>query len=506
MAIGLFAAATPFLFVLIQGVYVKFSLDVVPDHVGLTLLRVGLGVTCLGLPTVLMGSTFPLMFKYLRSLGLNAEKVIAPLYSANTLGAAVGSTVAGYWILPTLGRNGGTYLAAAVSLMVGLYVLDRQKKMDFARTSEVNSADRLLTPLRGSIVERRSGLTALAILLVGGAVTLGLEINTMHLLAVVAGNSVYAFALMLATFLIGLGLGSSAGLFWSNYASRLSLIGWAQCGLAFSICMTTQLWDQIPSYFASFGIYPAPVGFSGREVVRAMVCTVAMLPPAFFIGCCYPPAMSLATEWLSPKGGAKGLGTASALNTFGNILGVVLTGFWMLPAFGSRIVCLIFAVTALGLAFLAFSAKNADFERNRWPLLMKWAPWLGGILSLWLIPNEWNYNELASGANVYFQGRNWGEVIDKAESVEGGMTLVAKDAAGVSTLLTNGKFQGNNALGGEMIAQESFALFPLLHTDRPEIGFGHWLWHGDDRASLQEGRFPGNRNCRVVEGYREFGR
>ena len=41
--------------------------------------------------------------------------------------------------------------------------------------------------------------------------TLGLEVNSMHLLAVVAGNSVYAFALMLATFLAGLGLGSQAG-------------------------------------------------------------------------------------------------------------------------------------------------------------------------------------------------------------------------------------------------------------------------------------------------------
>ena len=44
------------------------------------------------------------------------------------------------------------------------------------------------------------------------------------------------------------------------------------------------------------------------------------------------------------------------------------------------------------------------------------------------------------------------------------------------TLLTNGKFQGNNAAGGEMKAQAGFALAPMLHTPQREralvIGYG----------------------------------
>lgn len=41
---------------------------------------------------------------------------------------------------------------------------------------------------------------------------------------------------------------------------------------------------------------------------------------------------------------------------------------------------------------------------------------------------------------------------------------MAKSEGGVLTLLTNGKFQGNDSESGEMLAQESFALFPMLHT------------------------------------------
>jgi spermidine synthase len=50
------------------------------------------------------------------------------------------------------------------------------------------------------------------------------------------------------------------------------------------------------------------------------------------------------------------------------------------------------------------------------------------------------------------------------------------DKSRLLTLLTNGKFQGNNSMGGEMQAQVGFALSPLLHTTARDralvIGFG----------------------------------
>ena len=69
-----------------------------------------------------------------------------------------------------------------------------------------------------------------------------------------------------------------------------------------------------------------------------------------------------------------------------------------------------------------------------------------------------------------------GKVIDHAESAEGGLTTVTQSADGLLTLLTNGKFQGNNSEQGEMIAQKSIALIPLLHTAQRDtalvIGYG----------------------------------
>jgi len=93
---------------------------------------------------------------------------------------------------------------------------------------------------------------------------------------------------------------------------------------------------------------------------------------------------------------------------------------------------------------------------------------------------EFDLTSLASGGNVYFQHQHYGRVIDSAESLDGGLTTVAISGEdrewSVLTLLTNGKFQGDDSTGGEMKAQSSFALTPLLHTKNRAralvIGFG----------------------------------
>lgn len=482
--IGLYAAVTPFLFSGIQSLYVALAIDSPPDAAWLTALRMILGVAVLGLPTVLMGATLPLVFQCLRSMGIPTARAIAPLYGANVLGAAVGALVAGYVLLPAVGRNGGTLLAAVISLMVALYVIDKSKRSQgqFLRGLNMDLRQRgQVVP----VVPVRLGLGALTVLLVGGAVTLALEVVFMHLLAVVAGNSVYAFGLMLATFLAGLGLGSCVGERLMLRVGRASLVVWAQCGIALTILITSFVWDGLADYMGSFGYakqHGLHLSFAGRELVRAMVCALAMMPPAFFIGMNYPVAIGLAADWLGRDGAvARGVGTSSGINTLGNIAGVLLAGFWLLPAFGSRNVIFGLAVTVLLLAALMMWAQGdqlgkVNSEAAHTSRLLKWAAIAVLAVGLVIFPSQWNYTALSQGGNVYFQPQQWGEVIDHAESVEGGMTTVAISPHGQLTLLTNGKFQGNNAEAGEMVAQESFALIPLLHTENREkalaIGYG----------------------------------
>jgi hypothetical protein len=105
-----------------------------------------------------------------------------------------------------------------------------------------------------------------------------------------------------------------------------------------------------------------------------------------------------------------------------------------------------------------------------------------GLLGLVLSPPNFDLTRLSSGGNVYFKPQYYGQVIDATESLDGGLTTVTLSHDGhgtpVKTLLTNGKFQGNDRrdFSGEMVAQTSFAVAPLLHTEARNralvIGFG----------------------------------
>ncbi len=77
-----------------------------------------------------------------------------------------------------------------------------------------------------------------------------------------------------------------------------------------------------------------------------------------------------------------------------------------------------------------------------------------------LITPRWDLARLTSGSNVYFDTQMQpDEIVMMEEDVQGGVTTVTR-RGDVFTLLTNGKFQGNN--GWEMEAQRSFAHYPSL--------------------------------------------
>ena len=491
-AIGIYALATPALFKLIAHIYAVLAADVRPDAPVLTLWRVLLGVIVLGIPTILMGTTLPIVFKFLRGYLPGRGNLIARLYTANIIGAAFGALAGAYAVLPTLGLASATRLAALVSLMIALYAIDRLKTLPAPASGAMPDAmvtGHVVLPPQSAWQQRRLGIAALLLVSIGGVVTLALEIVNMHLLAIVAGNSAYAFGLMLATFLLGLGLGGAAYDKLRQLLTAPVIAAAAQLGIFFTIILAANQWNGLVGYFASFEPmeHYHHFGFAARELIRAAVCAIIMMPSAFFIGLGYPAAMALASAWLKNRGDAAGLGIAALCNTLGNIVGVLLAGFVLLNWLGSNRLLLLLAVISLLLAcYMAYTA------RALWPQAFRYnspvqsataaATAAAVLLALWVYPAQWDMQQLSSGANVYFTAGARGEVIDARESIQGGLTTVNRQqqAEGngsghaVLTLLTNGKFQGNNA--GEVTAQKAFARIPLLHqpqrADALVIGYG----------------------------------
>ena len=75
------------------------------------------------IPTLLMGSTLPLLVAHYVNVSKNVGYSVSMLYFVNTLGAGIGALLAAFVVLGMLGLTGSVYLAVALNLFAGFLIL-----------------------------------------------------------------------------------------------------------------------------------------------------------------------------------------------------------------------------------------------------------------------------------------------------------------------------------------------------------------------------------------------
>ncbi|MEZ4227080.1 MAG: fused MFS/spermidine synthase [Polyangiaceae bacterium] len=448
-------ALSPTAFHALTPLYVDVAQRVPDSLLALSVARWCLAMVVVLIPTTAMGATLPLLS---RLLGESAsatvdeqrarEKKLTRLYTANTLGGAVGAVGAAYAVLPWLGLSGTVSAAAALSLLVGLGALLLHRAAPLQETARKRSETG--AAVSAPLVDRE--LVLLWVLAAcSGFVVFACEVIFTHLLALVIGNSAYAFGLILAVFLACLALGASlaarAQARFGSAALPLSL-----CASALALSITLPLWDRLPILFAGTG--KVLTTFAAREALRAVVAWLILFVPVTAMGLTFPLILARVA------GGTdlgRWVGRLTSINTVGAVAGSLATGYLLLPAFGAQralaAVATVFAVLA------AWATHVSARSRGR-------QVWSGvGIVFLVLtLSPRWDLTRLTAGTNVYFDGPQPAEaVLMIREDVHGGITTVTR-ARGVHTLYTNGKFQGND--GWELHAQRFFAHYPSLFVKR----------------------------------------
>lgn len=499
IGIAIWCVLTPVLFDTVRAQYIEFASGGDPAAPKLVLVQLLLGLAILMPPTVLMGMTLPVLTAYLERSSIGFGSVVGRLYAANTVGAAAGALLTGYFLLPTFGSKATTSLAVVLNLMAALAANWLSKQEDHHAKNQTDLALRPPTVEKDddevvSSVRLTEGRVAIFVLFVGGILTLALESTYIHLLAVVAGNSAYAFSLMLFAFLIGLGGGAQLSRLALDRGIRASIgLATAYLGIAALIIAGLFWWDQIPAYFDSFAQYNETKTFEKREFVRFVACALTMLPVSTLIGAAFPFAMEMVGgAW--PKARIRALGRAAAANTAGNIIGALVGGFILIPMFGSFSTLELIAGIALGLGAVTVWTLP---DRVRVRLLL---PMVAVMAMYPILPDGFDMDRLASGANVYFKSHGYGDVVDYAESLDGGLTTVQRSDHPVDgrvyTLLTNGKFQGDSSDDREMKAQVGFGLVPMFHSSQTDRGLVIGLGTGVTARALHDG---GVKHVDIVE-------
>ena len=121
--IGCYGATTPWLFDLLQAAYVN-----VAGVVGVTgayshLPRFLVATLAMLVPTFMMGGTLPLFCRQFVVARDRMAGSIGFLYGVNTLGAALGTAAAGFYLIPQLGVAGSITLAAGLNILAGMTAL-----------------------------------------------------------------------------------------------------------------------------------------------------------------------------------------------------------------------------------------------------------------------------------------------------------------------------------------------------------------------------------------------
>jgi spermidine synthase len=303
---------------LVSGVYVAAMGFGMPS----ILLRAVICAICLLPPTTLMGASLPTAARWLET---SPEGVswMGLLYGSNTAGAVLGCLLAGFYLLREFDLTTATLAAAAINVAVALVSLLLAGLSPHTVSAKAPFKEGADTPAYWPVY---------AAIALSGASALGAEVVWTRLLGLLLGSTVYVFSLILAVFLVGLGIGSLAGSLIVRGTARPRIaLGCCQMGLAGAVAWSAWMLSSSLPYWPINPYLSTSLWYTFQlDIVR---CLWAILPAALLWGASFPLALAS-----SARGGDPGrlVGHVYATNTGGAILGALAFSMVLIPWIGTR--------------------------------------------------------------------------------------------------------------------------------------------------------------------------
>ena len=426
--VGLYALAFPFIYRAADGLYFAAY---EPGAAGaLHLLRFGVACLLLLAPTAAMGATTPAVVAVLRAYGGGTSRSFSGAYAANTVGAATGVLLGGFWLLWAAGASLTLKITASANLAVAVAacVVALRFRPGEGVAAEAAPA---VPPGRGASTWR----AAAAAFIAGGA-ALAAQVLWTRALANVVGSATYAFAAMLAVILLAIAAGAAVHRRLGPEAGGSSLFYGACClaaaaGLAASVvALRGAPYLFLVAYGAAGG------GFGVALALVFAITALVLFVPSFFLGIILPVTVAAARR---REAGTR-VGYLYAANTTGAIAGSLVGTFLLLPWLGP----------AGGLRAVALAAIAAAFV---WGVSRRRVVWQGPLAALLaalvVVAPGPSRHTLALGAGIspgYYLDEEGKPALDEAaqeellfyeESVDASVAVISYGS--IRSLKINGK-------------------------------------------------------------------
>ncbi|MFI5311238.1 MAG: spermidine synthase [Gemmatimonadales bacterium] len=354
--------------------------------------------------SILLGTTFPLMSAGLLRLvsrdgATDSGRTLSVLYFANSIGAAAGVLVAGFYLIALVGLPGTLVTAAIINLLVGLTVFGavrltaespaaegpaleavsletgvEQPPTPVSRLPTLDPGPATLGSAHAPPTLGSSELPMLwrVMLIVSAGTALSsfiYEISWVRMLSLVLGSATHSFELMLSAFIFGLAVGAlwvrtRADRFYDPIRA-LGVTQWAMGALAILTLF---------AYLASFhwmaslitGLDQNEDGYRFFTIAKYGIALAVMLPATFCAGVTLP----LITRTLLGAGsGERAIGAVYSVNTLGSIVGAGLAALLLLPWLGLKTLLITGGVIDMVLGvWLLFIAGRSSAQTRRFAI------------------------------------------------------------------------------------------------------------------------------------------
>lgn len=459
-------------------------------------------------PVLMMGATLPVLSRFFVRQLSHLGRHVGVLYGVNTIGAAVGVILSGFFIIEQLGMWGTIVAVACVNLGVGVACAV------LGKTVPRFQADAAVTIATTDAAVRSPGLVvhspsqirlSLAIFAVSGFCAMAYQVIWTRLLGLLIAPTTYAFSLVVGTFIIGLAIGNVLfGRLADRIKDLISLLALTQVAAAGFALAASQLLGSSQFFFAKL-LFALQDSFGEAMVVQFLVLFFILFWPTLFLGATFPIVNKVYATSLSSLG--KSIGRAYAVNTVGAVLGSFAAGFLLIPFWGKEasLSALVGFQSALALLVLGVTLKGQAGRPRLWPALcfaglaciglaLIYPHWNRGLLSYgrYQIPAEltrhlrltgW-LDSLWRGEKILARQQQGREVVFYGDGI-GGFTTVEKytDSMGTVryTMLNSGKPDATSH--DDAATQALLAHIPLMfHPDPGNVmilGLGSGMTAGE---------------------------
>jgi spermidine synthase len=480
IGIAVYCFLFPFIFGLVESGFISLvqSLGLQSDSLLVLMLKFFVSTLVLLVPTILMGGTLPVLVNYLTREQASIGKNVSMLYFLNSVGAMIGTFIAGFYLIQFLGLRLSLQFGAGLELFVGLIALTLMGQWKTATQTETNEmAERSI-----KTVAENHARVAYWVAGISGLCAMLYEVVWFRLLIPILSSSTYSFTLIIGAFIGGISIGSL--IVYSidrRIKNHFRLLGICQLAIVFSILVLIPIYGRIPFFvWTSISEDSSYIFYLFTQFKWVFLI---LLIPTIFMGMSLPLAAKVVVQSQKARVG-QSVGNVFAINTIGTVVGSLGAGLILIPFIG--IIPSLFVGLSLNVIVGLWVIRTLQFHVQRFAVGVA----IGAFLAGFIVNNadipSWKYTIMLSEVPrklnrkkppktfVEFKKESvkHDEILFYQEGING--TFVVAQSGERVYLYTNGKGDANSH--NDLRTQVNLAQTPMILHPHPDsvfvIGFG----------------------------------